>query len=73
LKFKDRNIKPSNKNFQLIDEKNENNILLQFAEINKNNDNFILDFKFPFTEFSAFAIAIIALLVMLLIILMVVA
>ena len=56
MKFKDRNIKLSNKNFILIDEKNENNILMQFAEINNNNDNFILDFKFLFTEFSAFAI-----------------
>ena len=56
MKFKDKNIKLSNKNFQLIYKKNENNILLKFAEINNNNDNFILDFKFSFTEFSAFAI-----------------
>ena len=61
MKFKDRNIKPSNKNFQLIDKKNENNILLQFGEINNNNDNFFLDFKFPFTEITAFAVAIIVL------------
>ena len=62
LKFINRKIKTSSKNFQIIFksnlEDNENNILLQFAETEEGF--FILDYKFPFNQITAFAIGIIA-------------
>ncbi len=62
LKFIDRKIKTSSKNFQIIFKSNinveKNNILLQFAETEEGF--FILDYKFPFNDVTAFAIGIIA-------------
>ena len=64
LKFINRKIKTSTKNFQIIfqsnsyNDDNQNNILLQFAETEEGF--FILDYKFPFNEITAFAIGIIA-------------
>ena len=64
LKFINRKIKTSTKNFQIIfqsnsnNDDNQNNILLQFAETEEGF--FILDYKFPFNEITAFAIGVIA-------------
>ena len=64
LKFINRKIKTSTKNFQIVfqsnsnNDDNQNNILLQFAETEEGF--FILDYKFPFNEVTAFAIGIIA-------------
>ena len=52
LKFIDRKIKTSSKNFQIIFKSNlneeKNNILLQFAETEEGF--FILDYKSPFND-----------------------
>ena len=62
LKFIDRKIKTSSKNFQIVfksnSEEDQNNILLQFAETEQGF--FILDYKFPFNDVTAFAVGIIA-------------
>ena len=61
LKFIDRKVIPNEKNFQIIfsDYKEDSNdILLQFAQ--SENDEFILDFKHPFNNITAFALAITA-------------
>ncbi len=62
LKFINRKIKTSTKNFQIIFKSNSieepNNILLQFAETEEGY--FILDYKYPFNNITAFAIGIIA-------------
>ena len=64
LKFINRKIKTSTKNFQIVfqsnsnNDDNQNNILLQFAETEEGF--FILDYKFPFNEVTAFAIGIVA-------------
>ena len=62
LKFINRRIKTSTKNFQIIFKSNSieetNNILLQFAETDEGY--FILDYKYPFNNITAFAIGIIA-------------
>ena len=62
LKFIRRKVIPNEKNMQLIYseyKEDNNNILLQFAQSNKNE--FILDYKYPFNKTTAFALAITAL------------
>jgi hypothetical protein len=62
LNFIKRSVVPNERNFQVIfsDYKEDNNdILLQFAQ-SKNNNEFILDYKFPFNNVTAFALAITA-------------
>ena len=61
LKFIKRKVIPNEKNFQVIfsDYKEDNNdILLQFAQFD--NNGFILDYKFPFNNVTAFAMAVTA-------------
>ena len=61
LKFIKRKVVPNEKNFQVIfsDYKEDSNdILLQFAQ--SDNNGFILDYKFPFNNITAFALAITA-------------
>ena len=61
LKFIKRKVIPNEKNFQVIftDYKEDSNdILLQFAQ--SDNNGFILDYKFPFNNITAFALAITA-------------
>ena len=61
LQFLRRSVIPNEKNFQIIfsDYKEDgDDILLQFAQ--SQNDEFILDFKHPFNNISAFALAITA-------------
>ena len=61
LKFIKRKVIPDEKNFQVIfsDYKEDNNdILLQFAQ--SDNNGFILDYKFPFNNVTAFAMAVTA-------------
>ena len=61
LQFIRRKVIPNEKNFQIIfsDYKEDgDDILLQFAQ--SQNDEFILDFKHPFNNISAFALAITA-------------
>ena len=61
LQFIRRKVIPNEKNFQIIfsDYKEDcNDILLQFAQ--SENDEFILDFKHPFNNITAFALAITA-------------
>ena len=55
LSFIDRSIKTSEKNFQLIS--SMNNIILQFAE-SKIENEYYLDYMFPFTPIQAFGIGI---------------
>ena len=58
LQFKDRKVIPNKKNLQIIHQdftEENNNILLQFAQSEK---GFILDYKFPFDNITAFALAI---------------
>lgn len=60
LNFKDRNVIPNEKNFQVIFSKfkeDNNDILLQFAH---SKDGVILDYKFPFNNITAFALSITA-------------
>ena len=66
LNFINRKVIPNEKNLQIIFSKNEgwnngdkNDILLQFAQVQKNE--FILDFKYPFNNITAFALALSAL------------
>ena len=61
LKFIKRKVVPNEKNFQVIfsDYKEDStDILLQFAQ--SDNNGFILDYKFPFNNITAFALAITA-------------
>ena len=60
LNFINRKVIPNEKNIQIIlDSGNKNDILLQFAQV-KNNE-FILDFKYPYNNITAFALALSAL------------
>ena len=62
LKFIRRKVIPNEKNLQLIYseyKEDNNNILLQFAQNHQNE--FILDYKYPFNNIIAFAVAITAL------------
>ena len=59
LKFLRRKVIPNEKNMQVIysDYKEEkNNILLQFAQ--SNNNEYILDYKYPFNDITAFALGL---------------
>ncbi|CAD8064639.1 unnamed protein product [Paramecium sonneborni] len=56
LNFYQRVDKPSVKNFQLIVENKEDNILLQFGRVG--DDLFNLDFQYPITPLQAFQIAL---------------
>jgi hypothetical protein len=61
LKFIRRKVIPNEKNLQLIYseyKEDNNNILLQFAQFHENE--FILDYKYPFNNIIAFAVAITA-------------
>ena len=63
LNFINRKVIPNEKNIQIIFMKNEgwnngnkNDILLQFAQTQ--NNEYILDFKYPFNNITAFALAL---------------
>lgn len=56
LNFNGRVEKPSVKNFQLIDERNDERIFLQFGRVT--NDTFNMDFEWPLSPFQAFAICL---------------
>jgi len=56
LNFNGRVEKPSVKNFQLIDEKSDDRIYLQFGRVT--NDTFNMDFEWPLSPFQAFAICL---------------
>ncbi|OMJ85224.1 hypothetical protein SteCoe_13540 [Stentor coeruleus] len=56
LNFNGRVDKASVKNFQLIDDKDENKIYLQFGRVGEQMFN--LDFQWPFSPLMAFAIAL---------------
>ena len=61
LNFIKRRVTPNEKNFQVIFsdyKEDKNDILLQFAE--SENNNYILDYKYPFNNVTAFALAITA-------------
>lgn len=59
LNYINRSIKTSEKNFQLVDDtkKDREEILLQFGET-KNVNNYIIDYKYPFSPLQAFSIGI---------------
>ena len=60
LNFINRKVIPNEKNIQIIlDNGNKNDILLQFAQVQ--NNEFILDFKYPYNNITAFALALSAL------------
>ena len=56
LNFHGRVTVPSVKNFQLISQEDDENIILQFGKISSNGYN--LDFKAPFNMLQAFAVAL---------------
>jgi len=56
LNFNGRVEKPSVKNFQLIDERNDERIYLQFGRVT--NDTFNMDIEWPLSPFQAFAICL---------------
>ena len=56
LNFNGRVDKASVKNFQLIDDKDETKIYLQFGRIG--DQQFNLDYQWPFSPLQAFAIAL---------------
>uniref|UniRef100_A0A7S3IBE3 Tubby C-terminal domain-containing protein n=2 Tax=Fabrea salina TaxID=342563 RepID=A0A7S3IBE3_9CILI len=56
LDFKGRVSMASIRNFQLVDDKNEDNTYIQFGRIGENHFN--LDFKWPFSPLQAFSIAL---------------
>lgn len=56
LNFNGRVEKPSVKNFQLIDERSDDRIYLQFGRVT--NDTFNMDFEWPLSPFQAFAICL---------------
>ena len=59
LNFLNRKIIPNEKNLQIIYsdlKEDKNNILLQFAQVG--NDEYILDYKFPFNSVTAFSLAL---------------
>ena len=56
LNFNGRVDKASVKNFQLIDEFDDNKIYMQFGRIGKQNFN--LDVAFPYSLFQCFGIAL---------------
>jgi len=56
LDFNNRVTMPSVKNFQLINQLDPNNVILQFGRVGK--EAFSLDFRFPLSPLQAFAIAL---------------
>ena len=58
LNFINRKIIPNEKNIQIIysNSEDKDNILLQFAQVG--NDEYILDYKYPFDNITAFSLAI---------------
>jgi tubby-related protein 1 len=56
LNFNGRVEKPSVKNFQLIDEHDENTIVLQFGRVT--DEAFNMDFQWPLSPFQAFSICL---------------
>ena len=57
LNFINRKVIPNEKNIQIIfNNANKNDILLQFAQVQ--NNEFILDYKYPFNNITAFALAL---------------
>jgi len=56
LNFNGRVEKPSVKNFQLIDEADENAIYLQFGRVT--DEQFNMDFQWPLSPFQAFSICL---------------
>ena len=56
LNFNGRVDKASVKNFQLIDEYDDNKVYMQFGRIGKQNFN--LDIAFPLSLFQAFGVAL---------------
>lgn len=56
LNFNGRVDKASVKNFQLIDNEDENRIYLQFGRVG--DQEFTLDFQWPFSPMQAFAVAL---------------
>ena len=59
LNFLNRKVIPNEKNIQVIYseyKEDNNNILLQFAQSNLNE--FIIDYKYPFDNITAFALGI---------------
>jgi hypothetical protein len=56
LDFRGRVTQSSVKNFQLVDERNQEEILMQFGRVDK--DVFTLDFQHPFSAYQAFAVAL---------------
>ena len=60
LNFINRKVIPNEKNIQIIFyNADKNDILLQFAQVQ--NNEFILDYKYPFNNITAFALALSAL------------
>jgi tubby-related protein 1 len=56
LNFAGRVDKASVKNFQLIDDHDENKVYLQFGRVAEHQFN--LDFQWPFSPMQAFALAL---------------
>ena len=59
LNFLNRKVIPNENNIQIIysgPNQNKNNILLQFAQVG--NDEYILDYKYPFNSITALALAL---------------
>ena len=59
LNFINRKVIPNEKNIQIIYsdlKEDKNNILLQFAQVE--NDEYILDYKYPFSNITALALAL---------------
>ena len=59
LNFINRKVLPNERNIQIIYsdlKEDKNNILLQFAQID--SDTYILDYKYPFNNISAFSLAL---------------
>lgn len=59
LNFLNRKVIPNEKNIQIIYsdlKEDKNNILLQFAQVQ--NDEYILDYKYPFNNITALALAL---------------
>ena len=59
LNFLNRKVIPNENNIQIIysgPNQNKNNILLQFAQVD--NDEYILDYKYPFNNITALAFAL---------------
>jgi hypothetical protein len=59
LNFINRKVIPNEKNIQVVYsdlQEDKNNILLQFAQIE--NDEYALDYKYPFNDITAFALAL---------------